>query len=175
MSMLLVDHLVLMGTEWKGLKKSLAKTSENPQRLTNIPDSSVHTDQWAVENHPRTAAVALVGSVPICLHTTISVIPPQNTSAYCRIYTLLCNAVITICQHLLWQDDNDVLQNIVNNAETGFVLQCIMLEKWQKSQQLDSLMCCAHPNSSISKKKKKELESEYKAGGANLKKKKKKN
>lgn len=78
---------------------------------------------------PKIAAAALVGFVPLCLHTTIPVIPAQSTNTSCRVYTLLCNAVTTICQHLPWQGDNDVLQNIVNNAETVFVLQCIMLEK----------------------------------------------
>lgn len=48
--MLHVDHLILTGTEWKGLKKSLAKALENPQRLTGVPDLSVHAYKQAAEN-----------------------------------------------------------------------------------------------------------------------------
>lgn len=69
-----------------------------------------------------------------------------------------------ICQHLLWRDNNDVLQNIVNNAETVFCLAMHYARKVTEipAPQFSDVLCTPKPKHIENN----ELELEHKTGMA---------
>lgn len=112
--MFLADHVILLGTESKGLKEASAKALENPTALQAfLIHQCTHTGRlWKTQGHSKKSSPHSSG---LC---------PDYTSPFLSflLHTLTCNAVTTIkCQNLPRQDNNDVLQHSIYSAQTDDV------------------------------------------------------